>query len=474
MNQQKATWVVQAEIKFYATGGPAIVSFPVPKVTPGFSVLDEDYISSQFGLAIEDETDSRAAQWAIRRADRQQTLYYRVFVTTSQQTDDWQVVPHFPAHPDYDEPFKGAIQAILDDARKESANVATYTRELLQQLNAEQPNENVELIRSGVSTDEQWVKQIINILRGVRIPARVMWGVQLSDSTNHAHLTPYLQVHNGEHWLTFNPRSATQGVPANFLAWTVGDQPLPILTGGRDAKVTFSITKTYRDVIEVTRMGAQRLESMLLDMSPLSLPVATQNVYRLLLMLPVGALVVVLFRVFIGVQTFGTFMPILIALAFRETQLIWGLISFTFITMIGLFIRFYLERLMLLLIPRLTAILIIVLILMLVLSQVSNLLGVQQLLSVALFPMVILAMTIERMSITWEEYGPRDAIAQGLGSLLVATIGYLLMSNEQLIHLMFTFPELLLVLLGITLWTGRYTGYRLVELRRFRVLARDK
>ena len=37
-------------------------------------------------------------------------------------------------------------------------------------------------------------------------------------------------------------------------------------------------------------------------------------------------------------------------------------------------------------------------------------------------------------------------------------------------HLVFVFPELLLLVLAATLLLGRYTGYRLVELRRFRML----
>ena len=39
-------------------------------------------------------------------------------------------------------------------------------------------------------------------------------------------------------------------------------------------------------------------------------------------------------------------------------------------------------------------------------------------------------------------------------------------------HLFFVFPELLLAVLAVTLLIGRYTGYRLTEIRRFRVLAR--
>jgi hypothetical protein len=35
-------------------------------------------------------------------------------------------------------------------------------------------------------------------------------------------------------------------------------------------------------------------------------------------------------------------------------------------------------------------------------------------------------------------------------------------------HMVFVFPELLLVLLAFVLLLGRYSGYRLLELQRFR------
>ena len=91
--------------------------------------------------------------------------------------------------------------------------------------------------------------------------------------------------------------------------------------------------------------------------------------------------------------------------------------------------------------------------------------------SVGVFPVVILAMTIERMSIVWEERGPTEAIQQGLGSLLVAALCFSVMDIEVLKHLFFVFPELLLWLLAITLLLGRYSGYRLLELLRFKTLA---
>jgi 7 transmembrane helices usually fused to an inactive transglutaminase len=52
-------------------------------------------------------------------------------------------------------------------------------------------------------------------------------------------------------------------------------------------------------------------------------------------------------------------------------------------------------------------------------------------------------------------------------------LAYLIMGQERLQHLVFVFPELLLILLAVTLILGRYSGYRLMELFRFRALARE-
>jgi hypothetical protein len=167
-------------------------------------------------------------------------------------------------------------------------------------------------------------------------------------------------------------------------------------------------------------------------------------------------------------------MPILIALAFRETRLIWGIVLFSSLVAIGLTIRFYFERLKLLLVPRLASLLIVVVLIMTFMSILSHKLGLERGLSVALFPMVIMTMTIERMSIVWEERGAAEALQQGFGSLVVAAVAYLVMINRYVEHFFFVFPETLLILLAATLLLGRYTGYRLWELFRFREFTREQ
>ena len=71
----------------------------------------------------------------------------------------------------------------------------------------------------------------------------------------------------------------------------------------------------------------------------------------------------------------------------------------------------------------------------------------------------------------WEERGPGEALQQGLGSIAVGVVCYLVMNVRLVEHLLFVFPELLLIVLAATVLLGRYSGYRLTELRRFRVLA---
>jgi hypothetical protein len=163
----------------------------------------------------------------------------------------------------------------------------------------------------------------------------------------------------------------------------------------------------------------------------------------------------------------GTFMPVLFALAFIQTSLLNGLIMFFVIVFSGLFIRFYLSKLRLLLVARISAVIIVVIAIMSLMSIISYKLGLTQALSVTFFPMIILSWTIERMSILWEEEGGREVLIQGSGSLLVAVLAYFAMMNEYAAYLFFSFPELLMVVLAVIILIGRYTGYRLSELFRF-------
>lgn len=223
-----------------------------------------------------------------------------------------------------------------------------------------------------------------------------------------------------------------------------------------------------RQTIPALQLAAMQSDSNGLGfLSLYELPIEEQSMFRMLLLLPLGALVVAFMRMVVGIRTSGTFMPVLIAVAFVQTSLVPGLIAFLAVIAIGLLMRGYLSSLNLLLVSRISALIILVIFITAGLSIIGYQMGFNTGMTVTFFPMVIIAWTIERMSILWEEEGVREVLVQGSGSLLVAICAYLLMSAPLSKHLTFNFPELHLVVLGLILLMGQYTGYKLTELRRF-------
>ena len=85
-----------------------------------------------------------------------------------------------------------------------------------------------------------------------------------------------------------------------------------------------------------------------------------------------------------------------------------------------------------------------------------------------LLPMVILTMTVERFYLTTEEDGPRFAVQLMAGTAVVAACCYAILRWDEVGNLLLAFPELHLFTLAALILLGRYTGYRLTELWRFR------
>jgi hypothetical protein len=176
----------------------------------------------------------------------------------------------------------------------------------------------------------------------------------------------------------------------------------------------------------------------------------------------------------IGLPSFGIFMPVLMALAFRSTGLFEGLGIFASIMLIGYIARRYIDRLRLLLVPRLSVILTLVIICFTLFALVGGQFSVRALMGVGLIPMVILTMTIERFFVVIEEAGIRKALETAAGSAMVAAITYLIVQWETLQLTFFVYPELLLSVAGFQILLGRYTGYRVSELIRFRFMKKSE
>jgi len=470
-------WNVEGRITFSAQGQPVKVSLYIPGSSTHFKVMYENFISRGYGLntITESENGNRLATWSINKAKGKQIFFYRGVMRRT-ELDKKMPTQSPPAiePPGFKGPYLEATEALITMIREQSADVDGLVVELMKRLNAPHPDENVSLLLQNRTSIAARAEAAVKVLAQAGIPARLVRGIRLAEQDRNVPVIPWFEVYDKGMWRSYDLAAGKAGVPDNYMAWWRGTKPLGQIKGGEGLEMRIAVNLDQEAAIKRAVDYGKTVTPFLIDYSLFSLPIQAQAAFSVLLLVPIGALLVVILRNIIGVKTFGTFMPILIALAFRQTNLLWGVVLFSILVALGLGIRHYLEHLKLLLVPRLASILIIVILLMAVMSVLTHKLGLEQGLSVALFPMVIMTMTIERMTIVWEERGAREALQQGTGSLLVAALACIVMQIRYVGHLIFTFPELLLVLLAGTLLLGRYTGYRLLELPRFRALIREK
>ena len=470
-------WTVETKANFRPSSNSAVeVELVLPKMLAGWTNLDEHFASSGFGFSIIDGqadtrlmADSRRARWTRQSLDRPTTLYYKMQLYRSADSTQLPDFPVFnPVQPRLKPDQQAAMERLVIKLAEKSSDQERFTSLLIQEFLRDSPDQDTLFLLDSYQEDALTV--IMDVLAYRGIPAHQIRGIFLEDGRRRQTLSSLVEIYNGEGWVILDPRTGITGLPQNFFIWQRGEGTILNVVGGRNSSLEFALVSNSLPVKTVVGMGQRSEEVDLLDFSIYALPVEQQGIFKGLLLIPVAALVVVFMRILVGVRTSGTFMPVLIALAFIQTTLIVGLLIFLGLVGVGLWIRSYLSHLNLLLVSRVAAVIIVVILLMAVLAVISYKLGLDQALTVTFFPTVIVAWTIERMSILWEEEGGHEVLIQGGGSLIVAVLAYLAMSTPIVEHLTFNFPELMLSLLGIILLLGKYTGFRLSELHRFRDL----
>ena len=466
-------WNIDARVAFQANPRePVKVQMFVPPASSSHVSLNESFISNNYGVSVNRIDGNRRVTWSARRASGEQTLYYRMVLTKrygGEQAED--KGPIFRESIPVEGPEKIAAEALLAPIRQHSADVETFISETIKRVN-NLGDDNVGLLLGGDRSTANKARAIDLLLSIAHVPMERVNTIRLANGIAQ---TPelWLRSYNGSQWLYFNPDTGEQGLPADRLIWWFGEEPLISVEGGRNPQVEFTLNNSQINAIRLAQLSDAQAQAGFLEYSLYGLPLQTQQTYQIMIMIPIGVLVILILRNLGGLQTLGTFTPVLIALAFRETELGFGIVLFTLVTALGLMLRSYLEHLKLQMLPRLSVVLTFVVVLMAAISLPSHKLGLERGLSIALFPMVILTMTIERLSITWEERGGTHAFKVAIGTLVAATLAYLLMSIPELTYFIFTFPGVLLVMVAFMLAMGRYRGYRLTELFRFKAFLKD-
>ncbi len=472
--EQVHDWQIEAKVSFYADGKRVSARLSLPGTIDDEAVMDSGSLGYHF--FVQKESGRSTAVWSAKNKDGAQSLYFRIRVPESKAGTTGPV----PAEGVQAEMmgFSGALapaaESLIQRAQTDAAHADDLVVSLFRVIYQEQGPQELMLLKRAYEKEHKQQSLLmlgIDLLNSAGVPARLAYGVQLKMNLGVQRPLALVEYHDGFAWKIRDPQDPTS-VPdeRSLFVWHRGGGPLLEVGGGAEnSTVVFTVNRERVSQASLTDLK----DSPFLVSTILGLPMAERAVFRYLVLIPLGAFVVVLMRNLIGVPTLGTFMPVLIALALLEIPLGRGLIMFTILIAVGLWFRFLLSRLNLLVVPRVAACVVIVTMLMMLMSVIAYRLGIGGGVQITLFPMIILAWTIERMSLIWEEEGKRNALIQVIGSLVVSVLAFLFMKGGQIQYWAFYFPELLLVLLAGILMIGRYTGYRLSELIRFKNFPED-
>jgi transglutaminase-like putative cysteine protease len=330
---------------------------------------------------------------------------------------------------------------------------------------------------------------LVALCRNERIPARPVSGLVLAEGAPAPHTWAEAWVEN--YWLPMDPSRHYFGAaryPDNYLVLQLGDNPITA-KGARIRTTRFTVVDLHESLASGAPppSAARRLWRRL---SLANIRPEEQVWVKFLLLLPVAALIVCIFRTVVGITTFGTFGPALLGLVCHDvSDFPWALGLFVAIMLAGWLIRKVLDRYHLLMVPRISVLLTcIVSLLVLALALLGPDAGATRG-YVALLPLIILTHMVERFWTVETEDGTVASFKTLLGTVVVAVAVTFLVNFDLPLNAvarlfghepvvapdwlrtaLFRYPEGLLLFLAGQLMIGRYTGYRLTELFRFRDL----
>lgn len=468
--QNANVWAIDAHISFIANGSPIEVTLGIPSKNKGFKILEENIIANGYKT----RKFADRVVFNARNMIGEQDLYYKIIVFDNANSKDKlkDEAPKSPKMPKLDEITMAQAKQILQLAEEKGGN--DNVKNLIELFNEEPLEPALKSYLPVQYTPKQKLEIMQQLLSIKGIASRTSRGLKLEEGQK---IFPdlMLEVYVNGAWRIYDPDTGNKGLPDNFLLFQRGGKALLDVIGGEDSSVRFSLQKSITSTMNLASRRAKLLsKSGWYNLSIYNLPLSAQNSLKWLSVFPIAILLVVLLRNVIGVRTMGTFTPMLIAMSFVETGFWAGLVCFSLIVGLGISIRFVMSKLNLLLVPRISAVVIFVILIITGMTFLGYNFNIRIAQASVYFPIIITAWVIERASIIWEEDGAKNAWNELSNSLLVGIIVYFVISNDYVRHLMFVFNEINLVILFAVMLLGTYTGYRLTELKRFAPLVKGK
>ncbi len=199
----------------------------------------------------------------------------------------------------------------------------------------------------------------------------------------------------------------------------------------------------------------------------------------LLMLFPIIATIVVILRQILGIKAFGIYTPTIITVAFMEVakenfwNLKYAIAIYLIVLTTGMMMRYILKKMRLLYLPRVAITITIVSFSTLVCLALAGSALRTGFASASIVAILIMITLVEKFVAVQIEKGTRTASILAIETLIIAIIGYSLMSPKtytgySIIDFVLTYPFVILLILPLNIFIGKWTGLRLTEYYRFR------
>ncbi len=474
-------WRVQAGLTVQGKGTHAKVRLTLPKENERQTIYNENFDNASMSFSVRElpATKSRIGIWQSEILDGTKALKYTFSAQLKSLTFTLPPDLQLPAYgkenfpPEFrvwldpsefiqskDKNIRRHLKRILGRKKNVSAVMRLlydFVRGQFKYRTEKKSKDAREALKELTANCGGQARVMAALSRAAGIPSRLVGGLILQPGVKQiTHV--WVENYIGGQWIPFDTvNDYYAAIPKHYLELYHGD--LALIRHSGLAKIDY-----YFDINDETIPPVDQPWSLYV------IPAHFHNMTKTLLLIPIGALLVALFRLIIGIPTFGTFGPILLAIAFQDVSLGPGLLFVTIVLLINWLVRRLLDSLKILIIPKLAILVTMVVIVLLSIMMVSVYLDQKKMLYVSVFPIIIMTWMTERFSVLQIEDGTVAAFKSSLGTMLVAVAAYYVMEMRVLRSALFAFPELLFLNIAFLLLLGRYTGIRLTELWRFRDL----
>ncbi len=296
-------------------------------------------------------------------------------------------------------------------------------------------------------------RTLVTLARAAGLPARLVAGVVLTE-TPSARTHVWVEIHLSDGWYAYDLEYGHIGeVPSNYMPMRRnGERIETIDTGESVSRIDIARERAPAGF----GTGAPTPAADIFDFTRLSWE--ARRVIGLLLLLPLGALVTVVVRRIVGVRTYGTFTPTLLALAATLVDLKIGAAMAGAVLVVGLGGRALVADDPLSRTARLAVVFTVIAVAMALGISAMAHFDLDTSSVVALLPLVILTYLVDRFYAVADESGLRAALIRLWWTFATAAAVFPVLLREDWGQFLLRYPELHFISVAAIIVFGGWRG----------------